>query len=111
MQSTDGEYISNSEELTISEMLMLMIVGIGPFLLLKTFIFTNLWLWFIAPLGVPTIPLGQGAGLLIIAEWLKLRVKADSKLPSKKECWRQLGVYFFYSFLTLFVGYVIHQFI
>jgi hypothetical protein len=46
--------------------------------ILSGFVLTQLWAWFIVPLGVPAIGIAHGIGLSLVASMLTLRTNATT---------------------------------
>lgn len=56
---------------------MLFVIGIIGWLIILSFagfVFSQLWLWFIVPLGVPVIGSIQGAGIILVLGLARLKI-------------------------------------
>ena len=47
--------------------------------LLSALVFTDLWQWFVTPLGFPEITLWQAAGLTLMISWLTHTTRPDPR--------------------------------
>lgn len=70
-------------------------------------VLSKMWGWFIAPLGLPTIGLLQGAGIACIIDLATLSLKRDDSQKGKS-AWIQVGVLFLAPLVELGIGYLIH---
>lgn len=59
---------------------LLVIVAWGiPVLLLRGYVITSLWAWYLAPMGAPAMPLASGIGVSILASLLSPQKVDDDR--------------------------------
>lgn len=77
--------MSDKTEMTSNEKAADLVIGllaVAPNIALRGFVLMQLWRWFIVPLHVPQIDIGQALGLSMIA-----RIMTYTYAPSKAESW------------------------
>lgn len=87
--------------------LILIAVGIlGA--ILGGFTISQLWFWFVTPLGVPAISIAQGIGLNLVAVLLTMRMNAASNDDIKGGMLAALTIVV--NLLFLLMGWIVHFF-
>lgn len=89
--------------------IFLMIVLCGPFFIVLSFIFKDLWNWFIAPLGLAPLNFFHSAGFSLL--YLALIHPLSLKEPPKDKQIYYLLVYYIWYFVLWFVGFLLKDMI
>jgi len=77
---------------------------IVPLAMLRGFVLSTMWAWFVVPLGLPAIGIALAIGLsLTVGLFSGLSPKRDEK-P-----WVQIAAGFVAPLLTLFCGWLVHM--
>lgn len=94
------------EKLLGSLLALLAIAGITvPLFVLNGFVLSNLWAWFVVPLGAPPIGIAEGIGLAIVVA----AMRDSTPRPQKEEDFTTMAIRVFVGpFITLGIGYVVH---
>ena len=94
---------------------MLMILAVLAILVLalliliwRGFVLSYLWLWFMVPLGLPEVSLGESVGLILIARVLTFALSPND--DKEKEWYEKLLIWFLAPLIALGIGYGIHHF-
>lgn len=77
-----------------------------PFVLWNGFVLTELWAWFAAPLGAPTLTLGPAIGLNLLITFLI--VQTPEQEPDKGYMTRAISFAITEPAIALLVGWIIH---
>lgn len=80
-------------------------VVIVPLALLRGWVLSLLWGWFIVPLGVPAVGVVHAIGIAFVVGMFTSAAKVDSDHP-----WRNIAIGFLAPLLTLAFGAIVHGF-
>jgi hypothetical protein len=98
-------------ELIIALLGLLIALFLLPIVIvIRGWVFLKLWIWFVVPLGIPTISLAHACGIGLIAAYLCKQYSADSVEKTDAERKRAAAVGFAVPLVTLAIGWVIQRF-
>jgi len=92
------------------KLLLILLFSIG-ILLLRSWAFLNLWIWFVVPLNAPQISLSHTMGLLLIISLVTPTQSFDSKDKTLIEQIKDLGIAICSPIFILSLGYVVKMFL
>lgn len=81
--------------------------------ILRGWVLTKLWFWFVVPFGAPFLGLAHGIGISLICGYLTYQF--DKKYPEDEECknynkYGSIGFLFLYPLMALLFGWITKEF-
>jgi hypothetical protein len=77
--------------------------------LLRGWVISKLWIWFIVPFGTPQISLPHALGVALILSFASIH-QIDTKTKTKDDRIAEYVVIIFLPLLTLLMGWIYHSF-
>ena len=94
--------------------ILMFLVSVPFAIILNAWVLTNLWTWFIVPLGVPAIGIAWAAGIVCISAYLTKEISASDKGKTGVEAIEVVIKHWIIMFAkpitALIVGWIFHSF-
>lgn len=80
-------------------------VGLVPLTILRGFVLTKFWMWFVEPFGVPSITIAHGIGLIYMMNYFGAKKPKDDE-----NVWGQVFFTLTYTLMAWGMGAIVHLF-
>lgn len=93
--------------MAILALLVLVILAIPILAIIRGFVLSYLWTWFLVPFGLPEIGVAWAIGISMIIGYL---THEGTYTGPADEAWGKFAGHIFSPFLLLLFGYIVHSF-
>lgn len=85
------------------------VVLIALLMVVKGFVLTYLWSWFITPFGLPELGLAHAIGVAMVVSYLTHQIETPDK-DNPNAGFEKLGYHFVGSLLVFCIGWIVFKF-